>query len=122
MTASKPIRRMRVLVLRIAICLFVGIIASNAFAAQVTLAWDPNTESDLAGYKIHYGTASNNYSVHLDVHLVFSYTVLGLMAGQTYYFAASAYDISGNESGFSAEVSYTAPDLKPMPWLTLLLE
>ena len=77
-----------------------------ARAEQVTLAWDANTESDLAGYKLHYGTASNSYSVHIDVNNVTTYTVAGLTAGQTYYFAATAYDASGNESGYSNSVSY----------------
>ena len=31
-----------------------------AYGAAVTLAWDANTEDDLAGYKIHYGTTSHN--------------------------------------------------------------
>jgi len=78
-----------------------------AQAGQVTLAWDANTEPDLAGYKIHYGTASGNYSVHLDVLNVTSYTVTGLTDGQTYYFAATAYDEAGNESGYSNEATYT---------------
>ena len=68
------------------------------------LAWDPNTESDLAGYRVHYGTASGSYTVHTDVHNVTTYTVTGLTAGQTYYFAATAYDASGNESGYSNPV------------------
>jgi hypothetical protein len=85
------------------------IIATNAFAAQVPLAWDPNKESDLAGYKIHYGTASNSYSVHIDVHNVTTYTVTGLTDGQTYYFAATSYDTSGNESGYSNQVNYSVP-------------
>jgi hypothetical protein len=80
-----------------------------ARAEQVTLAWDANTESDLAGYKLHYGTASNSYSVHIDVNNVTTYTVAGLTAGQTYYFAATAYDASGNESGYSNSVSYAVP-------------
>jgi len=66
-----------------------------------------NSESNLAGYRIHYGTASSSYTVHLDVHNVTTYTVTGLTAGQTYYFAASAYNTSGNESGYSNPVSYT---------------
>ncbi|MCU0591399.1 MAG: fibronectin type III domain-containing protein [Desulfobacterales bacterium] len=78
-----------------------------AQAGQVTLAWDANTEPDLAGYKIHYGTASGNYSVHLDVLNVTSYTITGLTEGQTYYFAATAYDDSGNESGYSNEATYS---------------
>ena len=115
MKASKPIRRMWVSILVITISIFIGIIASNATAAQVTLAWDPNTESDLAGYKIHYGTASNSYSVHIDVHNVTTYTVTGLTDGQTYYLAATAYDASGNESGYSNSVSYGVPGANGAP-------
>ena len=115
MKASKPIRRMWVSILVTTISIFIGIIASNATAAQVTLAWDPNTESDLAGYKIHYGTASNSYSVHIDVHNVTTYTVTGLTDGQTYYLAATAYDASGNESGYSNSVTYGAPGANGAP-------
>jgi hypothetical protein len=106
MIASKSIRRIWILGFEIVICIMIGIIASNALAAQATLAWDPNTESDLAGYRIHHGTTSGSYTVHTDVHNVTSYTVTGLTAGQTYYFAATAYDASGNESGYSNPVSY----------------
>jgi hypothetical protein len=76
-----------------------------ARAEQVTLSWEAGSEPDLAGYKIHYGTASNSYTVHIDVNNVTSYTVTGLTAGQTYYFAATAYDSSGNESEYSNSVS-----------------
>ena len=27
------------------------------FAAEIKIAWDPNTEEDLAGYKVYYGMA-----------------------------------------------------------------
>ena len=33
-----------------------------AYGSAVELAWDPNTEPDLAGYKIYYRTASGVYS------------------------------------------------------------
>jgi hypothetical protein len=39
------------------------------------------------------------------VTLTDSYTITGLPSGQTYYFAISAYDYSGSESGLSSEVS-----------------
>ena len=109
MTAPKSISRIWILGLGITIYFIAALIASSAFAAQVTLAWDPNTESDLAGYRVHFGTASGNYSVHTDVHTVITYTVTGLADGQTYYFAVSANDASGNESGYSNEVSYSVP-------------
>ena len=76
-----------------------------ARAEQVTLSWEAGSEPDLAGYKIHYGTASNSYTVHIDVNNVTTYTLTGLTAGQTYYFAATAYDSSGNESEYSNSVS-----------------
>lgn len=110
MIASKSIGRIGLLVLQIAVCVIAGTIASNALAAEVTLAWNPNTESDLAGYRIHHGTASGNYTVHIDVHNVSTYTVTGLTEGQTYYFAATAYDASGNESEYSNQVSYSVPN------------
>lgn len=105
-----------------AVCLIGCIIASDAHAAQATLAWDRSTEVDVAGYRIHYGTTSGNYSVHIDVRNVTVYTVIGLEAEQTYYFAATVYDSAGNESGYSNEVGYTVPMIKTLPWLQLLLQ
>jgi hypothetical protein len=87
----------------------IGISGRNALAAQITLVWDPNPETDLAGYRIHYGTDSRSYSVHIDVGNVTSYTVSNLAEGFVYYFSATAYDSLGNESGYSEE-AVSAPD------------
>jgi len=104
-------------ILSLGVAIFVGaaVTAPKAFAAQVALAWDPNTEADLAGYKIHYGNTSGSYSAHIDVHNVTNYTITGLVEGQNYYLAASAYDSSGNESGYSNEVSYSVPAANGAP-------
>jgi len=64
----------------------------SAYSAQVTLAWDPNTEPELAGYRIHYGFLSDQYSSSVDVGNQTSYTLSNLGDGKTYYFAATAYD------------------------------
>ena len=101
-------------VIAAAVIVIVLLAAAFAQAAQVTLAWDPNSEGDLAGYKVHYGTASGSYSVHIDVHNVTTYTVTGLSDGQTYYFAVTAYNTSGAESGYSNPVSYTVPGSPPV--------
>ena len=53
MIASKSISKIWSLGFEIVVCIIIGIIASNAMAAQATLAWDPKTESNLAGYRIH---------------------------------------------------------------------
>jgi len=36
-------------------------IAGIAQAATVQVTWNPNTEPDLAGYKLYHGTASGQY-------------------------------------------------------------
>lgn len=79
-----------------------------AKAAQVTLAWDRNTESNIAGYRIYYGTGSRAYNWFIDVGNVLTHTVSGLTDGSTYFFAAKAYNTSNVESAYSAEVSYRA--------------
>ena len=75
--------------------------------ATVTLAWDANTEADMAGYKIHYGTISHNYSHSIDVGNVTQYTLTDLGDGVTYYLAATAYDLDTNESAYSVELVHT---------------
>src|SRR5713226_4912787 len=86
--------------------------SSPALAAPiVSLAWDANTASDLAGYKLHYGNASSNYTQTIDVGNVTNAPVSGLQAGLTYFFAVTAYDTRGLESVFSNEVSYQVPSV-----------
>jgi len=80
-----------------------------AAAAQVTLAWDPNTEPEIAGYKIYWGPSSGNYTNSKDAGNNTSCTVTGLEEGKTYYFAATAYNGDGNESNFSNQISYAIP-------------
>jgi fibronectin type 3 domain-containing protein len=77
---------------------------SNALA-QVNLAWNANTETDLAGYKVYRGTTSGVYSTTYNVGNVIAYTVTGLAPGNIYYFVVTAYDTGGFESLVSNEVS-----------------
>jgi hypothetical protein len=93
--------------------LFAMLIALWARAEQLTIAWDPNMESNPAGYRIHYGNTTGNYSTHLDVGNVTTYTITNLIAGETYYFVASAYDSFGNESPYSDELSGSVPSKNP---------
>jgi hypothetical protein len=83
-------------------------------AASVTLAWDANVETDLGGYRVHYGTASQSYTSHVDVGNLTSITLSTLNSG-TYYFAVTAYNSGGDESDYSNEVSATiaASDTTP---------
>lgn len=85
------------------------VFATVAQAADVTVAWDANTEPDLDGYKIFYGTVSGTYLYMVDVGNVLEYTLTGLAEGVEYFFAAKAYDTNDNESGYSEEISYIIP-------------
>lgn len=80
------------------------LIAGNASAQGVTIAWDPNREADLAGYVVHYGTASRVYTHKLDVGKVTTATIVSLTAGKTYYFAVQAYSTKGLISPMSVEL------------------
>ncbi|NIA18329.1 MAG: hypothetical protein GWO79_00385, partial [Actinobacteria bacterium] len=93
-------------------------LAITAADAAITLTWDPPTTNvdgtpltDLEGYRVYYGTASGNYDTNIDATNVVSYEVEGLIPGNTYYFAVTAYDTSGNESDYSNEVSGIADGL-----------
>jgi len=85
----------------------------SAYCADVTLAWDANSEADLAGYKLHYGIASGVYNQTVVVGNVTEHTVTGLNENTVYYFAATAYDMDDNESDYSNEVSYSVPGTQP---------
>ena len=86
-----------------------SLLVSAAHAGEVTVAWDPNPEPDVAGYKIYYGTSPGSYSSFVNAGNITSMVISGLTAGATYYFAAVAYDGSGNESGLSNEITYAVP-------------
>ncbi|MDY6844151.1 MAG: PKD domain-containing protein, partial [Thermodesulfobacteriota bacterium] len=101
-----------------------------SFALDVTLQWDANTESDLAGYRIYYGTETGppyngagspiNVSFGQDENSdpeIVQFTVSGLTDGETYFFAITAYDNENPslESGYSNEVFTGDTDEDGMP-------
>lgn len=80
------------------------------YAGDVTLSWDQPVSSNdtlITGHKVYYGTSSGNYTNGVDAGNVTTCNITGLTAGMTYYFAVTSYDSSGNESGFSNEISTT---------------
>jgi hypothetical protein len=76
-----------------------------------TLKWDANSEEDLAGYKIYYGTPSIGY-VSFDAGSVTELELgtLSLYENEVYWIVATAYDSYGNESEFSSLVYLTVDD------------
>lgn len=77
----------------------------SATPNSVTLQWNANADSDIAGYKVYQGITPGSYGLSIDVGNTTKYTAHNLQAGLRYYFAITAYDNSGNESPPSPEVS-----------------
>lgn len=94
----------------IGIWLLLSLLPVAAAAESVTLVWDANTESDLAGYCVYVWDWNRKPYSKTNVGHVTTYTVSNLKPEKTYFFAVTAYDTSENESGFSNEVSATIPD------------
>lgn len=81
--------------------------APQPTTGSVTLSWVPNSESDLAGYKVYRATASGGYGAPVATVPAGTsqYVSSGLAKGFTYFFVITAYDEAGNESPYSSETS-----------------
>lgn len=73
------------------------------------LEWDAVVASNLASYRIHYGTVSGSYPQTIEAGTTTTYTLDNLGRGSRYYFVVTAVDTSGQESGHSNEVSKDIP-------------
>lgn len=89
------------------LCAMVVVFPNAGNTAQVTLAWDPNTDQGIAGYRIYYGTGSRVYNWFVDVGNDTSHTITGLPDGSSMYFAATAYSTAGMESTYSNEIFWS---------------
>lgn len=81
-----------------------------AKAINITFVWDKNIESDLAGYNLYQSTVSNNYSGDPSAIIMgdtnqYTYQT-DMVSGTPSYFVLTAFDDSGNESGYSNEVPH----------------
>jgi len=78
-------------------------------AQSVTLTWSPSVSPYVVGYNIYYGTASGVYTNEVSAGNVTSLTISNLTYGNTYYFAAAAFNDLGIQSALSSQCSYTIP-------------
>lgn len=80
-------------------------------AMDISLEWDPNTEPNLAGYRLFVREAGESYYYShpewegADTRC----TIRGLDEYESYFFVVRAFDTEGNESGNSNEVFLPSP-------------
>jgi hypothetical protein len=93
-------------------------------SSETTLTWSApttNTDStpitDMGGYKVYYGLSPATLSNVIDTHsTATTYTFAnGVLPSAVWYFAVTAYDTSGIESGFSNIVSKNIDVVGPRP-------
>src|SRR5262249_31192090 len=83
----------------------------SSVAMGATLTWDPNTDSDLGGYRIYQcslipcGPGSGNQSLLATIGTATSFNI-GAPTVTQYYFI-TAVDTANNESGISNLVTFT---------------
>lgn len=87
--------------------------SESSMSNAAVLTWDAVAATNLSGYRIYFGTAPGRYlqapGQGLSVGNVTAYTLIGLSNGARYYFAVTAFDTAGNESGYSNEVFKEIP-------------
>jgi len=95
------------------------LIAIPVLAMDVNFAWDANSESDLAGYRLHQSDTSGSYTYAPGTEVADipagTETCTIDVADGTWYWVLIAYDNDGNESGPSNEVSASVDQTAPAP-------
>lgn len=97
--------------------------SSNFSTGSLNLSWNASTESNIAGYKIYYGTTKrsgtcpgDNKGGYAEVIILdkdsmkiedgkVKYEINGLKRNTEYHFSTTGYNSEGKESCFSEEVS-----------------
>lgn len=98
------------------LALAVFLMSATTYAADAVLTWNPNSESDLAGYKVYFAPQAcsvlgplaplmvNGAPVVLGTVITYRHVNLPVIDG-TLCWELTAFDTSGNESPRSQRVS-----------------
>jgi hypothetical protein len=83
----------------------------DGIAGAIDLSWQPNTETDLAGYIVYRRTGGEGWQRISPAQPIVgpAFHDTGIQPGRTYSYAVTAIDLGGHESARSADVEETAP-------------
>jgi hypothetical protein len=84
----------------------VSVIASTG---SIEIAWEQNTEPDLAGYRIYRADGAGEFARIAETQTSPNYSDRSVRSGVRYRYAVSAVDKTGNESAQSPPVELVAP-------------
>jgi hypothetical protein len=87
--------------------------ATAAAQCPLTLVWNPNTETNLAGYRLYKGAASRIYTQVTDVGRTTNVTI-SVPYGSTNFYVLTAYNTQGQESSFSPELAHVTRTNAPI--------
>lgn len=99
--------------------------AGQVTVGKAALSWTPPTQNtdaspltDLAGYRIVYGMAADALTSVIEIKnpAASAYTVDGLTAGQTWFFALRAFNAAGGESVNTGTISKTIAGSPGKTW------
>ncbi len=81
---------------------------------SVRLAWDPNPEANIKGYRIYYGQTGLGQTNYVDVGNQTSGSVTNLAFATPYFFYVTAYNVFDLESDPSAVLTHTTRARVPL--------
>ena len=103
-------------VMLLSLLIIFGVLTQAWAGADVTLQWDPNTESDLAGYRLYESQTSGSYDFNNVLEEIPAGTetvTIRVEIDGVYYYVLTAFDTHGLESNPSNEVILDLDTTKP---------
>ncbi len=83
-------------------------------SVSVRVAWDPNPESNIQGYRIYYGRSAGGVTNVLDVGNQTTGAITNLAYSTPHFFYVTAYNTFGLESDPSEVLTYTTRTYVPL--------
>jgi hypothetical protein len=87
------------------------VLGGTCFLHYATLNWTPSPSPGIVGYNVYRSATSGGPYAKLTSSLVapLTFTDTTVLAGQTYYYVATAVDTTNTESAYSTEAAVVVP-------------